>query len=62
MIDMRIDTRHYIIGVEVDSDLVKIRKALTGKRTAPRNGFRNQRKMTKKILVGLKFPRNGFKS
>merc|ERR1712227_123586 len=42
-----IDTR-YVIRVEVNSDLVKIRKDLTGKRTAPRNGFN--------IVVGVTNP------
>ena len=39
-----IDTR-YVIRVEINSELVKIRKALTGKITAPNNGF--------EIIVGI---------
>ena len=39
-----IDTR-YVIRVEINSELVKIRKALTGKITAPKNGF--------EIIVGI---------
>ena len=39
-----IDTR-YVIRVEINSELVKIRKDLTGKITAPNNGF--------EIIVGI---------
>merc|ERR1712227_881298 len=42
-----IDTR-YVIRVEIDSDLMKIRRDLTGKRTPVRNGFN--------IVVGITNP------
>ena len=42
-----IDTR-YVIRVEIDSDLMKIRKDLTGKKTPVRNGF--------SIVVGITNP------